>query len=43
LFDIEGVVSLFMVDDFITVTKTPSADWQTLIPQVQTAIEQVFG
>ena len=40
LFELEGVASLFMVDDFITVTKTPDADWQALIPQVQAAIEQ---
>jgi len=43
LFDIEGVASLFMVDDFVTVTKAPNADWQTLIPRVQAAIEQVLG
>ena len=40
LFELEGVASLFMVDDFITVTKTPEADWATLIPNVQAAIEQ---
>ena len=43
LFDLEGVASLFMVDDFVTVTKTPSASWETLIPQVQAAIEQAIG
>jgi hypothetical protein len=35
LFDIEGVASLFMVDDFITVTKTSGTHWET--------IEQVLG
>ena len=43
LFELEGVASLFMVDDFVTVTKTPSVSWETLIPQVQTAIEQAFA
>jgi len=43
LFDIEGVASLFMVDDFVTVTKSADADWNTLIPEVQAAIEQAFG
>ena len=43
LFEIEGVASLFMVDDFVTVTKTAQADWDTLRPQVQAAIEQVLG
>ncbi|HEY0674266.1 MAG TPA: NifU N-terminal domain-containing protein [Longimicrobiales bacterium] len=43
LFELEGVASVFMVDDFVTVTKTPAADWESLIPQVQTAIEQAFA
>jgi hypothetical protein len=42
LFELEGVVSLFMVDDFVTVTKSANADWETLIPKVQTTIEQVL-
>lgn len=43
LFEIEGVASLFMVDDFVTVTKSPDVEWPSLIPQVQSVIEQVFG
>jgi hypothetical protein len=43
LFEIEGVMSLFMVDDFVTVTKTPDATWETLVPQVQAVIERVFA
>lgn len=43
LFELEGVASVFMVDDFVTVTKTPAADWESLIPQVQTAIEQALA
>ena len=43
LFEIEGVASLFMVDDFLTVTKTAQADWETLMPQVRATIEQVLG
>ena len=42
LFELEGVASLFMVDDFVTVTKTADADWGTLVPQVQTVIERVL-
>jgi hypothetical protein len=34
LFALDGVASLFMVDDFITVTKTPAAAWDTLTPAV---------
>jgi hypothetical protein len=43
LFELEGVTSLFMVDDFVTVTKSPETEWATLIPEVQAAIEQAFG
>lgn len=39
LFTLDGVVSLFMVEDFITVTKTPNADWSVLAPLVIRTIE----
>ncbi len=42
LFAIEGVQSLFMVEDFITVTKTPGADWGRLVAEVGAVIEQSF-
>jgi hypothetical protein len=42
LFEVEGVASLFMVDDFVTVTKNTDAEWNTLIPKVQAVMEQVF-
>jgi hypothetical protein len=42
LFELEGVVSLFMVDDFVTVTKAADADWNTLVPAVQNVIEQAL-
>lgn len=42
LFELEGVASIFMVDDFITVTKTAEADWSALVPQVQSVIEQAL-
>ena len=42
LFELEGVASLFMVDDFVTVTKAPDTEWETLIPEVQAVIEQAF-
>jgi hypothetical protein len=43
LFELEGVASLFMVDDFVTVIKTPEATWDKLIPEVQAVIERVLG
>ena len=43
LFEVEGVASVFMVDDFVTVTKTTDSAWESLIPQVRAVIEQVLG
>src|SRR5690606_7184577 len=40
LFSIDGVEQLFMVDDFITVTKRPDAGWDRLVPEVISAIER---
>jgi hypothetical protein len=40
LFALDGVSSVFMVDDFVTVTKTADADWSQLVPAVTAAIEQ---
>lgn len=34
LFKIPGVQNVFMADDFVTVTKLPSSDWQLLIPVI---------
>lgn len=36
---LEGIRSVFMVADFVTVTKAPDADWDTLATQVQAAID----
>lgn len=43
LFALDGVASLFMVDDFITVTKLPAVGWETLTPQVIETIERTLG
>jgi hypothetical protein len=40
LFELGGVASVFMVADFVTVTKTPDADWATLAPLVTAALER---
>ena len=39
LFALDGVAGLFMVSDFVTVTKTPAADWRTLAPLVEQTIQ----
>lgn len=40
LFALDGVVGVFMVDDFVTVTKAADAEWSALVPAVTAAIEQ---
>jgi NFU1 iron-sulfur cluster scaffold homolog, mitochondrial len=40
LMRLTGIRSVFMVDDFITVTKTPAANWDALVPQIQEAIRE---
>lgn len=39
LFKIEGVANVFIVPDFVTVTKTPEADWDSILPAIKNAIE----
>jgi hypothetical protein len=43
LFELDGVASLFMVEDFVTVTKRVDADWSLLVPQVVETLERVLG
>jgi hypothetical protein len=43
LFDVEGVRALFMVDNFITVTKAEHARWDDLVPPIRAAIREVLG
>jgi len=43
VFALEGVQSVFMADDFLTVTRAPGADWSSLVPRVVSAIEQATG
>jgi hypothetical protein len=38
LFEIDGVASVFMVADFVTVTKTADSDWGELIEPVRHAL-----
>jgi hypothetical protein len=37
-----GVDSVFIVADFVTVTKSPDADWADLAPRVQKALREVL-
>ena len=37
VFEADGVAALFGVNDFVTVTRTPGADWDPIITAVQAA------
>lgn len=43
LFEIEGVASVFMVEDFVTVTKSPETEWSELTPKVIATIERAIA
>lgn len=43
LMGLDGIRSIFMVDDFITVTKTHAAQWDALVPLVEEAIREHLG
>ena len=38
LFAVPGIKSLYMMHNFISVTKDPSASWETLTPAIHTVI-----
>ncbi len=38
LFAIEGVVNVFALPQFLTVSKAPAADWNDIVPGVEAAI-----
>lgn len=43
LFQLDGVASVFMVSDFVTVTKREEASWSDLIPQVTSTLERLYS
>jgi len=40
VFALDGVVALFGVNDFVTVTRRPGADWDPIIDGVQAAVAE---
>ncbi len=42
LFAIPGVVQVFFLNNFITLTRTPEADWPEIISQAETLIQTHF-
>mgnify|MGYP005836464313 CR=1 FL=1 len=43
LFEIDGIQSVFMLKDFITVGKRPDADWEEIIPAAMQAMRDLLG
>ncbi len=42
LFEIEGVVNVFILPQFLTVTIAPGTDWEAILPAVEAALERHF-
>ena len=42
LLEIDGVISVFMSADFVTLTKTPDAGWDEIVPRATAALEDHF-
>lgn len=40
LFGVAGVQSVFVLNNFITVTRDPAADWAVLVPAVETVMKK---
>ena len=43
LLQIPGVIQLFAINNFISISKTPDADWQSISPQVERVLKQSFA
>ncbi len=43
LVGIEGVTSVFMTADFVTLSKVPEASWETIAPAAAQILEERFG
>lgn len=43
MFQLEGIVSIFLGKDFVTVSKDKTSDWMSLKPQVFALLMDAFG
>lgn len=43
LFGLAGVDSLLIAEDFVTVTKASGADWNELVPKIETILKEVLS
>lgn len=42
LFSLSGVANVFILPQFVTITKHPAADWDLLVPKVEHAMAAYF-
>ena len=43
LLRLPGIIQVFALQHFISVTKTSEADWRTMAPQVEQILRRAFG
>lgn len=42
LLNLDGVASVFRTADFVTISKTPDASWETIVPEASAILESHF-
>jgi NFU1 iron-sulfur cluster scaffold homolog, mitochondrial len=43
ILQLEGVTSIFMTADFVTISKSPEGDWGGIVPEAQAILEEHYG
>jgi hypothetical protein len=43
LFSLTGVANVFILPAFLTVTKHPATEWETLLPKIESILEDHFS
>ena len=43
LLNLEGVTSVFMTADFVTISKNPETAWDLIVPGAQAILEEHYG
>ena len=42
LLEIEGIVGIYGINNFISVNKQPDVAWDALVPQIESALQRAF-
>jgi hypothetical protein len=43
LLQVPGVRMVFLLNDFVTVTRQPETDWEAIVPEVERALREHFA